>query len=148
MLSDDYNTTLSLLNIYLSELIHRDQIFKEQVFKLFYTILVVMLLPNLAEHFDLTLPNISYLIYRLLGLLGSFIFLYISLGYAVRLQSASETYQKIINQLPEDYRRIYISTFKIKNISIGKIFMPKLSYIVCFSLFFILLVLSIFLMII
>lgn len=148
MLSNDYNATLSLLEIYLSELIHRDQIFKDQVFKFFYTILIIMLLPNLAEHFDLTLPNLPVLIYRILGLLGSFIFLYISLGYAMRLQSASKTYQNIINQLPENYRRIYIFTFKIKNISIGKLFMPKLSYMVCFSLFFILFFLSIFLMII
>lgn len=147
-LPDKFNTTVSLLNVYLSELIHRDQIFKDQVFKFFYTILIIMLLPNLALHFQLELPDLPVFIYRLLGLFGAFIFLYISLGYAMRLQAASETYQNVINQLPINYRRKYIYTFKLKGISIGKIFMPKLSYIVCFSLFFILLFLSIFLIII
>lgn len=55
-LSDDCNATISLLNTYLTELIHRDQIFTQQIFKYFYTVLIIILLPNLTSHFLVELP--------------------------------------------------------------------------------------------
>lgn len=147
-LSSDYDTTISLLNIYIAEWIHRDQIIWSQIFKFFYAILIIILLPNLALHFDLTLPNLPIFIFRIIGLLLSFVFLYISLGYAIRLQAISDTYKDIIETLPVKYQRKSIKDIKLKNISIGKLFIPSIGYIICFTLFLILVSLSIILMII
>lgn len=148
-LSSDYDTTISLLNIYLSEWIQRDQIIWSQIFKFFYAILIIILLPNLALHFDLVLPNnLPILVFRLIGFFLSFIFLYISLGYAIRLQAISDTYRDIIKTLPTEYQRKSIKDIKFKNRSIGKFFMPRIGYIICLALFLVLLSLSIILMII
>lgn len=90
-LSSDYDTTISLLNVYFSEWSHRDQILWSQIFKFYYAILIIILLPNISPHFDLTLPPMPDLAFRLLGLLLSIVFLYIALGYVVRLQAISYT---------------------------------------------------------
>ncbi len=147
-LSSDYDTTISLLNLYLAEWIQRDQITWSQIFKIFYAILIIILLPNLALHFNLELPNLPILIFRIIGLFLSFIFLYISLGYAMRLQAISDTYRDIIKKLPEEYQRKSVKDIKFKNKFIGKIFMPRIGYLICFALFLALLSLSIILMII
>lgn len=147
-LSSDYDTTISLLNVYLAEWIQRDQIIWSQIFKFFYAILIIILLPNLALHFDLVLPNLPILIFRIIGLFLSFLFLYISLGYAVRLHAISDTYRDIIKTLPTEYQRKSIECIKFKNKSIGKIFMPRIGYIICLALFLVLFSLSIILMIV
>lgn len=147
-LSSDYDTTISLLNLYLTEWIRRDQILWSQIFKFFYAILIIILLPNLALHFDLVLPNnLPILIFRLIGFFLSFLFLYIALGYTIRLQAIGDTYSEIIKTLPIQYQRISIKDIKFKNKSIGKLFKPRLGYLLCFVLFFILSFLSVILMI-
>lgn len=147
-LTSEFDTTISLLNVYLTEWIQRDQILWAQLFKFFYAILIIILLPNLARHFDLALPNLPIFIFRLIGLLFSLLFLYVSLGYAIRLQAISDTYRDIINTLPKEYRRKSIKDIKLKNIPIGVLFMPRIGYIVCIMLFLMLVSLSIILMII
>lgn len=148
LLSSDYDTTISLLNVYLVEWCHRDQIIWSQIFKFFYAILIIILLPNLTLHFQLILPNLPVLIFRIIGLFLSLIFLYISLGYATRLQAISDTYQNIIKKLPEEYQRKSIQSIKYKTLHIGKYFMPRLGYIICLALFFVLFSLSVILIII
>ena len=142
-LSSDYDTTISLLNTYFSEWSHRDQILWSQVFKFYYAILIIIILPNIAPHFDLYLPPMPDLIFRFIGLILSIVFLYISFGYVIRLQAISDTYNNLIISLPENYKRESIENIKSKNIPIGKIFKPRLSYMICFSLFFSLVFLSI-----
>lgn len=147
-LSSDYDNTISLLSIYLSEWSHRDNILWSQVFKFYYAILIVILLPNLALYLKLELPSWPVIVFRLIGLALSFIFLYISLGYSIRLQAIGDTCGRLIGKLPTDYKRKSLYEIKYKNLSIGKIFMPRLSYVICFSLFVSLFSLSIILMII
>lgn len=147
-LSSDYDTTISLLNVYLAEWIHRDQIIWSQTFKFFYAILIIILLPNLALHFDLALPNLPIFIFRIIGLFLSLLFLYISLGYAIRLQAISDTYRDIIKTLPQEYQRKSIKDIKFKNRFVGKLFMPRIGYVICLALFLVLFSLSIILMII
>lgn len=148
LLSPDYDNTITLLNIYLSEWQHRDQIISSEVFKIYYAILIVILLPNLAPYLQIELPEIPFYIFRVIGLLLSFVFLYVSLGYYIRLHSLSNTCKKIIDKLPIEYQKESLTSIKIKNIPIGKIFMPRLSYILCFALFISLFSLSLILMII
>lgn len=46
-LSEEYATTISLLNIYLEEWRLRDQLIWSQMYRFFYAILIIILLPNL-----------------------------------------------------------------------------------------------------
>ena len=143
VLSSDYDTTISLLNLYFSEFSFRDKLLWSQVFKFYYAILIIILLPNLSDFFQVNLPTLPIIIFRIIGLLLSFLFLYISFGYVIRLHAISSTYQALLNELPEKYRRK-----SIKDIKMGKLFMPRLSYVFCFTLFLSLFLLSIILMII
>lgn len=147
ILSSEYDSTISLLGVYFSEWHHRSQTLWSQTFKFYYAVLIIILLPNLVDYFQLHIPNLPIVIFRIIGLFFSFIFLYISIGYVIRLQSIGITYQNIINKLPEEYRREKIKNITIKNIHVGKIFSLNLSYIICFTLFLSLFFLSIILII-
>lgn len=141
--SSDYENVISLLNIYLTEWIHRDQILWAQVFKLFYAILIVILLPNVASYLNITLPAIPAIFFRVFGLISSIIFFYISVGYLKRLEAIGNTYQKLINKLPEEYQRQ-----RIYELRLGWLFIPRTSYLVCGLLFLSLFFLSIILMLV
>ena len=140
-LSSDYNNTISILNIYFAEWSHRDQLWTH-LFKFYYAILIVILLPNLTNFFQIKLPPLPDIIFRITGLLLSLIFLYISLGYAIRLQAIGDTYQAIIDKLPKEYQRK-----KVEEIFMGKFFKIKITYLECFTLFLSLFIPSILLMI-
>lgn len=136
----NYEELISLLNVYLTEWTHRNQILWAQVFKLFYAILVVILLPNVANYLNITIPAIPTVFFRLFGLISSGIFLYISVGYLKRLEAIGNTYQKLIDKLPVKYQRQHVS-----ELHCGALFIPRTSYLICvllfLSLFFISLVL-------
>lgn len=141
-LSSEYDTTISLLNLYYSESNYRSQVLWSQIFRFYYAILIIILLPNMSTFFQITLPNIPIIVFRIIGILLSFSFLYVSFGYAIRLQAINDTYQNLLDELPKKYHRK-----SIKDIGIGKIFMPRISYVLCFSLFLSLFFLSIILII-
>lgn len=56
---------IELMNVYLSEWEHRDEMLWAQVFKHFYATLIVMFLPNIASFLNVDLPRfpISYIPY-------------------------------------------------------------------------------------
>lgn len=147
-LSSDYDATISLLNAYLIEWNEREKMLWSVVFKFYYAIVIITLLPNISDYIGLKIPPIPTVIFRLIGLLLSFVFLYISMGYCIRLHASSETYQNILNKLPEEYQRKSIRQIKCINIPIGKIFLPRIHYVICFLLFLSLLFLSIVLILI
>lgn len=142
-ISLDYNTTISLLNVYFSEWSHRDQMMYAQMFKFFYAILVIILVPNLINYFQIDLHSLPNFTFRLIGLLLSFMFLYFNLGNALRFKAIGDTYQAIINELPEKYRRISIKQYKY-----SKLFTANLYFIVSNILFLSLFLLSLTLLII
>lgn len=139
----DYNETISLLNVYLSEWSHRDIQLWSKAIKLYYVILVIILFPNITNFFNVVLPPLPAIIFRLIGLFLSLIFLYVTFGYAIRFQTIADTYQSIINELPEKYRRKSIKTYKM-----GFLFSLKINYLLYFTLFVSLFALSITLIII
>ena len=134
-LSSDFDTTISLLNVYFMEWSHRDQILWTQTFRFYYAALIVILLPNISVPLQISLPPIPNLIYRLIGLCISIIFLYVSLGYAIRLHIISKSYRCILDKLPPEYKQKTFDDFKSKGINLAKLFKPRLGYIVCITLF-------------
>lgn len=111
---------LDLMDIYLSEWKHRDEMLWKQVFKYFYATLVVLFLPNIASFLGINLPEFPAVLFPLAALVLSLVFLYISIGYSKRLEASGNTYQKLINLLPEELRRISVSD---PNIKFGRFFL-------------------------
>ena len=131
---------LDLMDIYLSEWKHRDEMLWKQVFKYFYATLVVLFLPNIASFLGINLPEFPAVLFPLAALVLSLVFLYISIGYSKRLEASGNTYQKLINLLPEELRRVSVSD---PNIKFGRFFSKRISVVICVLLFLGLLCLSI-----
>ena len=112
-----------------------------QVYKLFYATLVVSLLPNIPNliEFDISVPILAV---RILGIVMSLVFLYVSLGYSKCLEAITETYNATIKKLPSGYQRTPMRTLKA-----GAFFMPRTSYIVIYLMFTALLSINIILLI-
>ena len=142
-----YDATISLLNVYFMEWRHRDQILWVQTFRFYYATLIIILLPNIAARLQIDLPVIPNLVYRLVGLLVSIVFLYISIGYAIRLHIISKSYRNILDKLPQGYEQKSFDDFGPRAIHIVKLFKPRLGYILCITLFLSLFLLSLLLII-
>jgi len=124
------NEKISLSNLYLTEFIHRDNLLWSQIFKLFYSTIIVILLPNISGFFNLMLPPIPVLLFRIIGLVMAVAFLYVALGYGKRLEASTETYKNILDSLPDEYQRIDLSKLKF-----GKLFSLRMSYVVIWFMF-------------
>lgn len=128
---------INLMNIYLSEWEHRDELLWKQVFKYFYATLIVLFLPNLASFLQINLPDFHNALFPAIAFLLALVFLYVSIGYAKRLEASGKTYQKLINLLPSELQRVPISDLKF-----GTFFAQRMSIILCGLMFLGLCVLS------
>lgn len=131
---------IELMNVYLSEWEHRDELLWKQVFKYFYATLVVLFLPNVASFLGIDLPNFPKILFPIVALVLSLVFLYVSIGYSKRLEASGNTYQQLMNLLPEELRRVSVSN---PNIKFGKFFSRRMSVVICVLMFFGLFCLSI-----
>jgi hypothetical protein len=100
----DLNNLISLLNLYLSEFIHRNQILWSQLYKLFFAILVVIVLPNIPELFKVSMA-IPTIMFRVLGVALPLAFFYVGMAYCKKLKAITNTYNEALKKLPEGYRR-------------------------------------------
>lgn len=116
------NEIITLMDIYLEEWKHRDSILWAQAFRFFYATLIVMLLPNLTSYLHISLPsNIPVKAFPIIGIVMAIGFLYISLGYSMRLAASSKTYQNIINLLEKTYQRVSVGELKAGKLFKGRI---------------------------
>ena len=132
-LSKKYETTIHLLNVYLNEWKHRDAILLSQIYRNFYAILIIMILPNVTLHLNINIPQIIPVLFPVVGIAMTVIFCYASLGYAKRLEAIGVTYQNLIDTLPNQYRRL-----KLDDVN-GKIYKIQISRFLCIILTFALL---------
>ncbi len=130
----EFNTEdlLKLMNIYLSEWCHRDELLWKQVYTYFYATLIVLFLPNLTIFVDLHLASFPSIVFPIIALIMSAVFFYVSMGYTKRLAAIGDTYQKIIDFLPPDLRRIRISEMSKR---CNKLFTQRMSVILCVLMF-------------
>lgn len=124
---------INLMNVYLSEWNHRDELLWSQVFRYFYVTVVAIFLPNIAGFLGIKLPDkLPNIIFPIAGLLLSVVFLYVSIGYAKRLEAVGKTYQKLISYLPIDLQRYSLLDPEIKY---GKYFHHPMSIVLCMLMF-------------
>jgi hypothetical protein len=133
ILDKKYDSLVLLIGVYLDEWMHRDTLLWQQVFKHFYATLIITLLPNASiGQFQLQLPDLSSFVFRIVGLLMSFFFLYVSIGYSKRLEATSNTIRDLIAKLPSEFQRMKLDDSKI---FLGKYFKPRLTEIICIFMF-------------
>ena len=130
---------LDLMNIYWAEWCARNETLWNQVFKYFYATLIVLFLPNISTFIGIALPVVPSVLFPAVALIMSLVFLYVSLGFAKRLEAIAKTYQNLINLLPPELRRIPMSS---PEISMGKFYNKPLSYITSYLMFIALSVMS------
>lgn len=142
-LSPEYDTTISLLSLYMCEWNEREKMLWMIVFKFYYAIAAIILLPNIPGLVGgAKIQGVPIRTFRTIGLLFSFIFLYVSMSLCIRLQASSDTYKKILDKLPEGYGREEVKKMTCKRFPIGRIFTPRLQYVICILLFLSLIVLA------
>lgn len=122
---------LHLMEIYMSEWCHRDQMW-QQSFKYFYASLVVLLLPNLSSYLGIDLADFPVVWFRIVGLLVSLVYFYVSLGYTRRLDSVGRAYSNVMNYMPKELRRMSFSKSKTR---INRLFSIRMSYVITTVMF-------------
>ena len=106
----------------------------------------MIFLPYVSDFLGITLPNKwPNFVFPLVGLLLSIVFLYVSLGYAVRLKAIGDTYQKLIDYLPVELKRCSLADLKIKG---SKLLRIRLSIVISIAMYACSAVLSIVMMVI
>lgn len=125
---------IALMSVYLSEWEHRDELLWTQVFRYFYATLIVIILPNAATFIGIDLPQINIKLFPIIGMLMALIFLYVGLGYAIRLRASSRTYEKIMGLIGDkEYERISIKD-KSK-IKLGYLFATPMAMVLVLTMF-------------
>ena len=133
-------TILDIAEIYLTEWIHRSDVLWSHIFKFFYANMVVLFLPNLSYYLGIDLPKFPTLYFRMVSLIMSLVFLYVSVGYLKRLEAVAKSYYKIINFLPTELRQVTLQSSEIKY---GKYFNFRMSILTVFYMFLALISMSI-----
>lgn len=100
---------ISLMEIYLSEWQHRDEMLWMQTFKLFYANLIIIVLPNIASFLEIDLPPINRNIFPIIGMIMAIVFYYVAIANRFRLRANSLIYENLMELLgDEKYKRISI----------------------------------------
>lgn len=143
----DNDQIIALMSVYLSEWEHRDELLWTQVFRYFYATLIVTVLPNAAVFIGIELPEINIKLFPIVGMLMALVFLYVGLGYAIRLRASSRTYEKMMKLLgSEEYERI--SVRDREKIRLGYLFAAPMAVILVVTMFVALEAVAIFLLVV
>ena len=125
---------ISLMNVYLSEWCHRDELFWRQIFTYFYVTLIVTVLPNITNGIGIEIPGMKESWFHLTGLVMAVVFMYISIAYSLRLRASSKAYEAMMELLGDPkYKRMSIKdmgkTIKIRKVEfkIGRFFSLPIS---------------------
>ena len=116
-----------------------------QNFKFFFSSLIVMLLPNLVDHFNIAIPapfsNINWF-FPVLGIILAFLFIYNAISLTKRFKAVSSTYMNLaLYQLPAQIRLISINKKQSKKLaSIHTYMLPTIMFLGLITLAILLLV--------
>ena len=103
-LLDKWENHLYLMEIYLSEWQHRDNLFWKQIFTYCIATIFVMCIPYM-DIWNLKLDEkFPKLMFPIVGVVMAILFLYVSLAYSKRLLVASKIYRELIEKLPNGCR--------------------------------------------
>lgn len=128
---NDFQNEIQLLGIYLDEWQHRDDIYWRQMYKYFYFILIVDVLPYVNDAI-IDIPAVLQKAFPIIGLIMSIVFLYVGMAYTYRTDASRNTCVKIMDLLPTYYRQT-----KIKELTspCAKLFTPGIAKVVLWIMF-------------
>lgn len=139
---EDFSTqdVLILMDIYLCEWRQRQDDYFKLVFRYFYVNILILFLPNLSGNIGISLPKFPVIVFPIVSLVLSLIFLYCAIGDHKRIEASAITYQHFIDLLPDNLRRVSIFSTEVKY---GKFFPGYINLMVACGMFISTFVLSI-----
>lgn len=129
---------LRLIEFYHTDWMHRDSFLWKQVFKYFFATLIVIIIPftdNWILNFEGIIPK---WIFPSVGIVLSCIFFIVGRGHVARLRASGKKYNDLFEMLPKDFRRITLDEIHKAPIS-----NRSLAPILVYTMFFILITLSV-----
>lgn len=130
---------LALVAMLKEEWKFRDEHFTSTFWRFAYISLIVTFLPMVIGQWEISLVNaVPGYIYSIAGILFSLLGLYICIGLEKRIVALDMTYDRILQELPRQYQ-----IQKLDQLRNGKFFKVRLNYVLCISVFSILILLGI-----
>lgn len=131
-----YDQIISLLSICQSDYEHRDRMLWSHTFTFFYVSIFFMIIPSLAEHFSVNLHEMSPDLFCQMGMLISTIAYLFSLSHQKRLEASTETFKKLNDYLPKNYRRVTVDELEYGKFFKGRqaIIIPLLLYLISLAI--------------
>ena len=142
--SEEYIATITIpmLNHYLDEWHHRDEMFWMQVFKYFYATLIVLFLPYLTTGIEKSIAgSLLKTICPWTAIAMSLFWGYVVLGYLRRIKKSRDTYYRINESLPDELKLQRLDNDK------DKAFSMSMSAVICLAMFVVIVGLSILMLI-
>jgi len=106
---------IALMDVYLNEFIFRSNQAWSQLFKLYFAIIVVILLPYISGLLNIDFTTFPKTIFHIIGFVLLFPFSYVGLSRLTRVNASADTYNKMIDKLPVEYQRDKIKRFRKRN---------------------------------
>lgn len=103
---------IQVLELYLSDWQHRNQMFWQQNYRFFFAGLIVSLLPYVKFVENTLVDVMDRHIFHIVGIVVAVIYYIIVNAEAVRLRALSDKYREIMKLLPESYQRIKLEDSK------------------------------------
>ncbi len=120
-----FENKIQMIEIYLTEYIHRDTHMWSQIYRFFFSSLAIMLLPYLAGGLGLEIPEEFEpykIVFPILGLVLALFFLYTALSLAKRFIAVSNKYNELTSSLPEELRRKNIKEMPLKFLNTSNLY--------------------------
>lgn len=116
----------AIMELYLTEWIHRDEIMWKQTFRFYIATLFIMVFPHTTVLQPAFSEEVSPFLCLIIGLIMTGVFLYISLAYGYRLKAIGNTYRHIVSEIQDAVcKREYIEDLAGKTAQ--KITIPSLA---------------------
>ena len=126
----DAGDRIALMDIYFRELEHRSNTLWSQAARFFVATITIIMLPNLTTGLGISLPQFPEYLFRVIGLVMSLFFMYVTWTYSKKVQASSKTYSNMMSSFPKEYRRV-----QMQDLPYGKFAVARTSFWVCFVMF-------------
>ena len=124
---------IALMALYRQEWEYRDKNTNSLMWRFAYLSLITTFLPSVLEPLGVSHSTVAYIplwVFSAAGLAFALLGLYISVGLIKRIEGIDRLYKQVVKKLPLDcqYQPLDKRPYDF-------IFMPRLSYVLCFSIF-------------
>lgn len=126
---------LHLMDIYEREWEYRNSRFVHQLYSMYYIALIIIVFPKITNYAKINLPKMPSILFPIIGLGFSIFSLIMAQSFRLRTDASGQTYKKMMQLLPEKYRRLSIDNVSQKRKSKHSLFNWSQQKILSWTLF-------------